>query len=111
MAFHHQMPTPAASRPLVSALTIASGYMLGGLVPLIPYFIAHDVLVALWWSIGVMAVALFAFGWVKTGVVQGWCGLRNMRAAAWEGCQMVAVGGAAAGAAVGIVKAFEQGGR
>lgn len=77
-------------------------------MPLIPYFCVqrNQVYVALYWSIGVMAVALFAFGWVKTGVVIGWRGKENVWAGSKGALQMVMIGGAAAGAAVGLVRAI-----
>lgn len=60
---------------------------------------------ALWVSIGVMAAALWVFGWVKTAVCGG---------GRWErvkgGAEMVVVGGVAAGAAMGLVRAFGAGG-
>lgn len=112
MRFHHQMPEPATSRPFVCGITIALGYFIGGFVPLIPYFCVaqNDVLIALWWSIGAMAIALFAFGWVKTGVIRGWRGWQNILAGIVGGLQMVIVGGVAAGAAVGLVRAINRGG-
>ncbi|MCJ1421323.1 hypothetical protein MMC32_007686 [Xylographa parallela] len=111
MRFHHQMPCPETSRPFVSAATIAAGYFIGGFVPLLPYFCVQtdEVLLALYVSIGVMAVALFAFGWVKTGVVSGWRGRKNILAGVIGGVQMVLVGSAAAGAAVGLVRAIDRG--
>lgn len=111
MRFHHQAAAPDAARPFVCALTISMGYFLGGLVPLIPYFCVHrhQVYLALWWSIGIMAVALFAFGWVKTGVVVGWRGRSNVLAALKGALQMVMIGGTAAGAAVGLVRAINHG--
>ncbi|MCJ1395510.1 hypothetical protein MMC18_008396 [Xylographa bjoerkii] len=111
MRFHHQMPEPETSRPFVSAATIAAGYFIGGFVPLLPYFCVQtdEVLLALYISIGVMAVALFAFGWVKTGVVSGWRGRKNITACVIGGVQMIIVGSAAAGAAVGLVRAIDRG--
>ena len=108
MRFHHQAPEPDTSRPFVCALTISLGYFLGGLVPLIPYFIVkqHEVNLALYWSIGVMAVALFAFGYTKTGVVVGWRGRGNVLAALKGALQMTMIGGVAAGASVGLVRAL-----
>lgn len=108
MRFHHQAPEPEKSRPFVCAITIGMGYFLGGLVPLIPYFVVkqHQVTLALYWSIGVMAVALFAFGWTKTGVVVGWRGRANVMAGTKGALQMVMIGGVAAGASVGLVRAI-----
>ena len=111
MRFYHQMPEPETSRPFVSAGTIALGYFLGGFVPLLPYFVVPrgKVLTGLWVSIGIMVVALFVFGWVKTGVVDGWHGGKNVLNGLKGGLQMVIVGSVAAGAAVGIVRAIDHG--
>ncbi|KAL8787630.1 MAG: hypothetical protein Q9195_007676 [Heterodermia aff. obscurata] len=111
MRFHHQMPEPENSRPFVCAATIALGYFFGGFVPLLPYLCVkrNEVMIGLWWSISVMAVALFAFGWVKTGVVVGWRGGENVRQAFKSAVQMLVIGGVAAGAAVGLVRAMNHG--
>lgn len=108
MRFHHQMPQPENSRPFVCAATIALGYFLGGLIPLLPYLFVkrNEVMVGLWWSIGVMSLALFAFGWVKMGIVVGWRGREKVLQALKSALQMVLIGGIAAGAAVGLVRAI-----
>lgn len=106
MKFQAQTPEPASNRALTSALTIASGYFFGGLLPLAPYFFVDRIREALYISIGVMAVALFAFGYVKTCVVEGWEGRDKVHAGLCGGVQMVVVGGAAAGAAMGLVYLF-----
>lgn len=108
MRFYYQMPKPQTSRPFVSALTIGLGYFFGGFVPLIPYFFVprDQVMLGLYWSIGAMAIALFTFGWVKTGVVTGWRGRANMIACSKGSLQMLVIGGAAAGAAIGLVRAI-----
>ena len=110
MRYHHQMPEPETSRPFVSAATIALGYFLGGFVPLLPYICVprDQVLTGLWISIGVMVVALFIFGWVKTAVVSGWRGRQNVLQSLKGAVQMVIVGSVAAGAAVGLVRAINQ---
>ncbi|KAG9240816.1 putative vacuolar iron transporter Ccc1 [Calycina marina] len=101
---------PAQSRPLISGITIAIGYGLGGLLPLLPYFFVSkdQVYKALNISIAVMVVVLFVFGYGKTCVVDGWRGGQNIRAGCGGGVQMVCVGGAAAACAMGLVKAFDQ---
>ncbi len=112
MKFQHCLEEPAASRAFTSAVTIALGYFLGGLLPLIPYFfVGHNqVYEGLYISIGVMVIALFIFGYVKTCVVVGWEGGRNIREGCFGGVQMVVVGSAAAGAAMGLVRLFNDGG-
>jgi VIT1/CCC1 family predicted Fe2+/Mn2+ transporter len=113
MRFQHCAEPPSSSRALTSALTIALAYFLGGLLPLIPYFCVGSgegkLMEGLYISVGVMVVALFVFGYVKTGVVVGWEGGRVVRRSVFGGMQMVVVGGAAAGAAMGLVKAFDVG--
>jgi vacuolar iron transporter family protein len=112
MAFHHKESLPTMSRAYKSAVTLALSYFLGGLIPLIPYFIVPKsaVLTALWWSIGIMGITLLAFGYVKTCIVIGWWGGRNILAGAKGGLEMLLVGAAAASAAIGLVKAIERGG-
>jgi VIT1/CCC1 family predicted Fe2+/Mn2+ transporter len=108
MQFQHCAEEPASSRALTSAITIALAYFLGGLLPLIPYFCVgrNQVYEGLYISIAVMVVALFVFGYVKTCIVVGWEGGRNIRGGCYGGVQMVVVGSAAAGAAMGLVRLF-----
>ncbi|EXJ77590.1 hypothetical protein A1O3_09817 [Capronia epimyces CBS 606.96] len=106
MRFEHGTPEPAASRAFLCAITIATGYFVGGFVPLVPYFFAHNVTEGLIWSISIMVLALFAFGYVKTALVEGWSGWPSVRADLGGGGQMVLVGGAAAGCAMAVVRLF-----
>lgn len=108
MNFHHTLPEPSESRAVICALTIALGYFIGGFVPLLPYFFVgpNDAFVALKWSILTMVIALFAFGYGKTCFVCGWQGQKNIRKGVVGGFQMILVGGAAAGSAMALVKAF-----
>jgi len=108
MHFQHTQPEQAASRAITCALTIACGYFLGGFIPLLPYFLVgkEQVMLALWWSLGVMAVSLFAFGYGKTCFVCGWRGSHNIWEGTKGGAQMMVVGGLAAGCAMGLVRLF-----
>jgi VIT1/CCC1 family predicted Fe2+/Mn2+ transporter len=108
MQFQHCEEEPASTRALTSALTIAAGYFLGGLLPLIPYLFVgpNQVYEGLYISIAVMVTVLFIFGYVKTCVVVGWDGGKEIRAGCFGGVQMVIVGSAAAGAAMGLVRLF-----
>ncbi|KAH0844799.1 Vacuolar iron transporter 1.1 [Fonsecaea pedrosoi] len=108
MHFQHNTPEPAPSRAVVCALTIALGYFIGGFVPLLPYFFTSNVTEGLIWSISVMIVALFAFGYVKTGFVDGWRGWRCVKCNLGGAGQMVVIGGAAAGCAMGVVRLFNS---
>lgn len=110
ITFHHRESQPDYKQAWISALTLALGYFAGGFIPLIPYFIAARVIVAFYWSTGVMAVTLFLFGYVKTCIVRGWRGRENVVAGAKGGVQMCLVGGLAAGAAIALVRAIDSGG-
>lgn len=104
IAFYHRECEPDCNQAYMSALTLTLGYFVGGFIPLIPYFIASQVCKAFISSVIVMAVTLFAFGYVKTCIVRGWKGSINVRAGVMGGIQMCVVGGLAAGAAVCLVK-------
>ena len=110
MTHHFGAAEPPDSRPWISALTLAVAYFSGGFIPLIPYFaVAKDeVLTGLWWSIGIMGIVLLIFGYVKTAIVRGWQGQENVLSAIKGAVQMIVVGAAAAGAAVGLVRAINQ---
>lgn len=80
----------------MSVLTIAGSYSVGGLIPLLPYMLLDDIFTALWGSIAVTPVALFIFGYVKSGFT----GSPPLRG----GLQTVFVGGSAATAVFGIAR-------
>ncbi|KAK5130399.1 hypothetical protein LTR08_002146 [Meristemomyces frigidus] len=104
MRFHHQLAEAdyAPSRAYLSGVTIALGYVLGGAIALLPYLFLSSINDAFVSSVIVMAVTLFTFGWMKTSLVgesDRWICFRN-------GVQMMVLGGVAAGAAMGCVKAL-----
>jgi VIT1/CCC1 family predicted Fe2+/Mn2+ transporter len=103
MRFHHRlsMDDHTASRAVKSGLTISAGYFFGGLVPLLPYLLFANMQTAFVGSVVIMILALFAFGWVKTALLAE----RDRVVCLRNGVQMVVMGGIAAGAAMGCVKA------
>lgn len=110
MRFEHSLPEPPCNRPFTCALTIALGYFVGGFIPLLPYLFVgqNEVRKGLFWSMGVMAITLFMFGYVKTAVVQGWRGWKVVQKAGKGGIEMLVVGSMAAGAAMGLVQLFNK---
>ncbi|PGH17170.1 hypothetical protein AJ79_01308 [Helicocarpus griseus UAMH5409] len=108
LTFHHKQSEPDCNQAYISAITLAVGYFVGGFIPLIPYFIFHQVSTALKYSIGVMAVTLLVFGYIKTCIVRGWKGRDNIMAGVKGGFQMILVGGIAAGAAIGLVRMIDN---
>ncbi len=96
MRFELGLETPAANRAHRSALTIALSYVVGGLVPLLPYMLLRDNAVALRVSVVITLFALALFGTIKGRLV----GTGALRSAA----QTTLIGGAAAAAAYGLAR-------
>jgi VIT1/CCC1 family predicted Fe2+/Mn2+ transporter len=96
MRFELALEEPDPRRARRSAFTIALSYIVGGLVPLGPYFFLPDAHAALLASVGVTGVALLVFGYIKGRFTTP----RPWRSAA----QTLAVGGLAAAAAFAIAK-------
>jgi VIT1/CCC1 family predicted Fe2+/Mn2+ transporter len=96
MRFELGLNVPDPARARTSAWTIALSYVMGGLIPLVPYIVFDDIFKALWASVAVTPVALFVFGYVKSGFtgISPWRG----------GGQTVLVGGLAAAAAFAIAR-------
>ncbi|CAK7246257.1 MAG: hypothetical protein STHCBS139747_007881 [Sporothrix thermara] len=118
----------AAVWPVASGVSVALGYLIGGLLPLWPYFFVQSVGDGLRYSFAACVVALFVFGFVKDFSLDGpsatpssssspsslstayrssripW---RRLWKSAFEGLQMVILGGIAAIAAVLCVRLFE----
>lgn len=82
------------------------GYLLGGLIPLLPYFFIAKASVALIWSSVITGIVLLIFGAVKSRVTGAGKGVSGV---VWGAVSTLAVGGVAAGAAFGIVRALEGG--
>ena len=98
MRFELGLEKPDPKRALISAATIAGAYIVGGLIPLAPYFIFAAAARALTVSVAFTLLALFVFGYVKGHFT----GARPFRSA----LQTVLVGGLAAAAAFGIARAI-----
>jgi len=65
MRFELSLERPEPGRAIQSAATIACAYIVGGLIPIAPYFAASGVNKALSYSIAITLVALAVFGYVK----------------------------------------------
>ena len=96
MRFELGLSEPEPGRALASAGTIGGSYIIGGLVPLLPYMLLADTELALRLSVLLTLVALFLFGAVK-GRLTGVPVLRG-------GLQTIVVGGLAAAVAFGIAR-------
>jgi vacuolar iron transporter family protein len=91
MRFELGLEEPARNRAHRSALTIATSYVMGGLIPLLPYMIVESNYTSLKLSVLITLLALAIFGALKGRLVgTGW-----LRSA----LQTVTIGGIAAAAA------------
>ena len=96
MRFELGLEEPARNRAHRSALTIASSYIAGGLIPLLPYMLVHDNFTALKLSVVITLLALAIFGALKGKLVgTGW-----LRSA----LQTITIGGVAAAAAYTLAR-------
>lgn len=99
MKYELGLEKPDPKRATKSALNIGLSYIVGGLVPLSPYFFVNSPLEGLKLSAIVTLVCLFVFGFFKsrlTGINPWWGALR-----------VLLIGAIAAGAAFGLAKMFE----
>lgn len=91
---------PDPKRAGRSAFNIGASYVVGGLVPLSPYFFLQNSLDGLKISAIITLICLYVFGYFKSKMtgVNPWYG----------GLKVMLIGAAAAGAAFGIAKLIEE---
>ena len=98
MRFELGLEKPDERRARQAAFNIGASYVVGGLVPLSPYFFAADAHQGLLWSVVVTLAALLIFGFLKSRVI----GQSPVKGA----LQTAAIGALAAAAAFGVAKLF-----
>ncbi|TKY60996.1 Vacuolar iron transporter 1 [Spatholobus suberectus] len=98
MKFELGLEKPDPRRALHSAMTIAIAYILGGVVPLLPYMFIPKAAEAVVFSVVVTLVALLIFGYAKGHFT----GNRPFRSA----LETALIGAMASAAAFGMAKAF-----
>lgn len=91
-------------RMYISAFTIGMGYLVGGIIPLIPYFFIPKSGLALIYSSILTGIILLIFGAVKARVTGAGVSAGSY---IWGAVSTLMVGGVAAGAAFAIVKLLE----
>jgi vacuolar iron transporter family protein len=93
-----EKPDPARARK--SAMNIGLSYIVGGLIPLSPYFFVTHPTDGLKLSVIVTLLCLFTFGWFKSRItgVNMW----------WGAIRVTLIGAAAAAAAFGVAKLFQR---
>jgi VIT1/CCC1 family predicted Fe2+/Mn2+ transporter len=100
MRFELGLEAPEPNRAWRSATTIAGSYIVGGIIPLLPYMIAGSAQTALRESVLITLLALFIFGGIKGRVT----GIGIVRSAV----QTATIGGLAAAAAFGLAHLLSQ---
>lgn len=101
--FSLRLERPNIHRAWISGVTMGMSYFIGGLIPMVPYFIMAKVGDAFLVSIAVTAFILIVFGYIKNFVA-----VRNHRAGAWGAVQTLIIGVLAAGTSYGIVKLLDM---
>ncbi|ROV91923.1 hypothetical protein VPNG_09752 [Cytospora leucostoma] len=104
MDFELQLPEPDTSAAWVSAATMGLSYFVGGLIPMIPYFVTESAQKALFASVGITAIILLVFGYIKT-----WVTIHNKRAGIWGALHTLLIGALAAGTSYVIVRLLDSG--
>ncbi len=98
MKFELGLEKPDINRARNSALTIGTAYIVGGIIPLAPYFFVEDAHQGLLYSMAVTLMTLFVFGYFKSKVTG-----QNPLTGAFK---VTLIGAAAAGAAYFVAKMF-----
>jgi len=98
MKYELGLEKPDPKRATKSALNIGVSYIVGGLVPLSPYFFVSAPAEGLKISVIVTLICLFVFGYFKSRLtgVNAW----------WGAVRVMLIGAVAAGAAYGVAKLF-----
>jgi len=99
MKYELGLEKPDPKRATKSALNIGLSYVVGGMVPLTPYFFVSSPIEGLKLSAIVTLICLFVFGFFKSRLtgINPW----------WGAVRVMLIGAVAAAAAFGIAKLFE----
>lgn len=99
MKYELGLDKPDPKRATKSALNIGISYIVGGLVPLSPYFFIDTPLEALKWSVSLTLICLFIFGYFKSKIT----GINPMAGA----IRVTLIGAMAAAAAYGVARLIQ----
>ncbi len=100
MKYELGLEKPDPKRATKSALNIGLSYIVGGIIPLSPYFFIPVSSEALKYSVIATLICLFIFGYLKSRVT----GVN----AIWGAIRVTLIGAIAAAAAFGVAKIFQQ---
>ena len=100
MKYELGLEKPDPRRATKSALNIGVSYILGGIIPLSPYFYISNSTEALKISVVATLICLFVFGFFKSKLT----GVQPL----WGAVKVTLIGALAAAAAFGVAKLFEH---
>jgi vacuolar iron transporter family protein len=100
MKYELGLDKPDPKRATKSALNIGLSYIVGGIIPLSPYFFISNSNEALKYSVVATLICLFIFGYFKSKMT----GVNPL----WGAIRVTLIGAIAAAAAFGIAKLFEH---
>lgn len=98
MKYELGLEQPDPKRATKSALNIGLSYIIGGIIPLSPYFFISNTTEALKYSVVATLICLFIFGYFKSKIT----GMNPW----WGALRVTLIGAVAAGAAFGVAKIF-----
>lgn len=99
MKYELGLEKPDPKRATKSAVNIGISYIIGGIIPLSPYFFIDDSLRALTFSIFTTLISLFSFGYFKSKIT----GVNPLMGA----IRVTLIGAAAASTAFAVAKLFQ----
>lgn len=100
MKYELGLEKPDPKRAKKSAFNIGFSYIVGGLVPLSPYFFVSNPVEGLKYSVMLTLICLFVFGWFKSKLT----GINPI----WGALRVTLIGAMAAAAAFGVAKIFDS---
>ncbi|MFC4261748.1 VIT1/CCC1 transporter family protein [Ferruginibacter yonginensis] len=99
MKYELGLDKPDPKRATKSALNIGISYIVGGIIPLSPYFFTENAIDGLKYSAIATLICLFIFGYVKSKMT----GVKPL----WGALRVTLIGATAAAAAFGVAKLFD----
>ncbi|TIA60951.1 hypothetical protein D6C76_10236 [Aureobasidium pullulans] len=103
MDFELKLTRPRVRGSWIEGLIMGISYLLGGILPMIPYFAFRNTNYALFTSIGITVVILLVFGYGKSKIMGN-----TGRASLSSAVHTLVVGAVAAGASYGIVRGINS---
>ncbi|KAI1840009.1 hypothetical protein JX266_013781 [Neoarthrinium moseri] len=103
MDFELRLELPDGNRAWISSMAMGMSYFVGGLIPMIPYFVVKQATKALLVSIGITVAILLTFGYIKNWITMG-----TNQGGIGGALYTLFIGAIAAGTSYGVVRALDS---